>query len=259
MAMYAGICRSLVVTVLAAFAGIGCGGGGGISLPTVSPSPTIGGTAPAAANQSGTTPAAPTGAAVSATALTTATFAVASTQPTAQPTRAATQPVATVRPTASVTSVAPTSVASQAAGGNVAAGDACGLLTKDEAAAALGEAVNAPKPASVPPLPVAPGVTLTPSACDYDAVSSPGHVRVTLFQSTGGSAAQSQQFRQIICGGKEQVTGLGEVACWYSAQHRELQVFPKAGILLDIEMVIAGKDVSEQVKTLARQVLGRLP
>jgi len=51
--------------------------------------------------------------------------------------------------------------------------------------------------------------------------------------------------------------GLGDLACWYDAKHRELQVLEGATVLT-MEINRNG-DVAEALTTLAKKALPRLP
>ena len=63
------------------------------------------------------------------------------------------------------------------------------------------------------------------------------------------------QIYKAECMKKEQVPGLGDLACW-NAQHRELQVL-KGGTLLTFEIHRDG-NATEVLKTVAKTALTRL-
>ena len=117
---------------------------------------------------------------------------------------------------------------SQAKGAAPAAGDACSLLSKEDAAAALGGTVTGPK--AIAPRDAGPGSTV--SSCEY---TGSGYLKVQLILRT--MPADQAVFYKGFCAqkGKEGLTGLGEVACWYDAKHEELQVM-KGLKLISIEL-----------------------
>jgi hypothetical protein len=124
-----------------------------------------------------------------------------------------------------------------------AAGVACSLLTKDDAAAALGEAVTGPRATSMPEA----------SSCEY---SGSGIHKVTLnvFPLT---AANSAMYKAMCAQkGKEGLTGLGDVTCWYNEKHGELQVM-KGLTFFSIELRKSG-DPTEAIKAVARKAYDRV-
>lgn len=125
-----------------------------------------------------------------------------------------------------------------------AAADACSLLTKDDAAAALGEAVKGPDATSMPG---------GPSSCEYTG-SGIHVVRVNVIPLTAANAAMYK----AMCAqkGKEGLTGLGDVTCWYNDKHGELQVL-KSTTFFSIELRKSG-DPTEAIKAVARKVYDRL-
>jgi hypothetical protein len=56
--------------------------------------------------------------------------------------------------------------------------------------------------------------------------------------------------------GKEGLTGLGDVACWYNAKHAELHVI-KGAAFVSIELRRNG-DPTEPIKALMKKALERL-
>ena len=56
--------------------------------------------------------------------------------------------------------------------------------------------------------------------------------------------------------GKEGLSGLGDVACWYSDKHEELQVL-KGATFFSIELRRSGNP-TEAIKGLAKSVFDRL-
>jgi hypothetical protein len=121
--------------------------------------------------------------------------------------------------------------------------DACALLTKDDAAAALGEAVTGPKSTRTPS---------GPSACEYTG-SGLHRVQLNVIPFTPEQAGMYK----AMCAQKKKdgLTGLGDTACWYNDKHQELQVL-KGTMLLTIEMTRSG-DPTEAIKAAAQKVYAR--
>jgi len=134
-----------------------------------------------------------------------------------------------------------------------AALDPCVLLTKQDAAVAVGEAIGEPKP-------INPGRSsmpdMTVAACEYR--SAAGHsVQLTVWRFSGATAAMSLQIYKSECMKKEQLPGVGDLACWYNKDHRELQVL-KGATLLTYE-INRGGNATEALTTVAKKALARLP
>jgi len=127
--------------------------------------------------------------------------------------------------------------------------DACSLLTKEDAAAALGEAVSGPK--SLSGLSMGPGSTV--SSCEYSG-SGLHKVHLNLISMSPDQAAMYRG----MCAEKDNkgLAGLGEIACWYSDKHEELQVL-KGKTLISIELRRNG-DPTEAIKGAMKKALGRL-
>ncbi|HET9832117.1 MAG TPA: hypothetical protein VFP91_10420 [Vicinamibacterales bacterium] len=123
-------------------------------------------------------------------------------------------------------------------------GSACSLLTKEDAAAALGEAVTGPKSAG------APG---GPQSCEYSG-SGINRVHLNIIPFT---AAQATVYKSLCAQkGKEGLTGLGDVTCWYNDKHGELQV-AKGTTFFSIELRRNG-DPTEAIKAVAKKVYDRM-
>jgi hypothetical protein len=141
--------------------------------------------------------------------------------------------------------------AAQPSGGRQAApasSEACTLLTTEEAAAAVGETVQQKPQLDKGSM---PGVKV--SACEYEAPSR-SHIQITLWRPT-----DSGTFIQIYkseCMKKEQLPGLGDMACWGSKDHHELQVL-KGAAILTIEMTRSG-NTSDALVTATKKAAARL-
>ena len=125
-----------------------------------------------------------------------------------------------------------------------AAPAACSLLTREDAAAALGEAVKGPE---------ARNLAGGPSSCEYTG-SGLNKVHLNVIPLTAATAA----VYKAMCAqkGKEGLTGLGDVTCWYNDKHEELQVL-KGLTFFSIEFRKSG-DPTEAIKAVARKAYERL-
>ena len=123
--------------------------------------------------------------------------------------------------------------------------DACAFLTKEDAAAALGEAVTkGPKATSMPN---------GPAACEYE---GSGIHRINL-NVIPFPAAQASVYKAMCAQkNKDGLTGLGDTTCWYNEKHEELQVL-KGSTFFSIELRRSG-DPTEAIKGVARKVYERV-
>ena len=146
-----------------------------------------------------------------------------------------------------LTILATSSVASaQAPSKSPADSPACSYLTKEDAAAALGEAITKG------PMATSMGKG-QPSSCDYEG-SGIHHVQLNVMPFDAATAAMYK----AMCAKKtkEGLTGLGDVACWYNDKHGELQVL-KGLTMFSIELRKSG-DPTEAIKGAARKVYERV-
>ena len=130
-----------------------------------------------------------------------------------------------------------------------AASDACSLLTKENAAAALGETVKGPESKSG--LPMGPGTTA--SFCEYTG-SGFHKVHLNLIHMSPDIATMYK----AMCAkkGKEGLAGLGDMACWYNEKHEELQAI-KGVMFISIQMTRSGNP-TEAIKAVMKNALDRL-
>jgi hypothetical protein len=134
--------------------------------------------------------------------------------------------------------------------------DACSLLTKQEAAAALAEPVADGKSGAT-------GRSMMPNTaayyCEYISPTSVHKVHLNVWRATPAGVAQLKQMGQIVCSSKTKdgLAGLGDTACWYNEKHGELQVF-KGANFFSVEMSRKG-DTTEAIKTVAKAAAARLP
>ena len=127
--------------------------------------------------------------------------------------------------------------------------DACALLIKQDAVAALGEDVTQSESKSG--LEMGPGMTA--ASCEYTG-SGYHRIHLTLIRMTPDAAA----IYRGLCAqkGKEGLTGLGDMSCWYDNDHDELQVL-KGTTFFSIEL--GGiKNPTEPIKAAAKSVFARL-
>lgn len=139
---------------------------------------------------------------------------------------------------------------SSAAARPPAPGDACSLLSKEDAAAALGEAATGPKAIG----PMKDGAGSTVSGCEF---TGSGYHRVQL-NLTRLAASNVAMFKGIICRNKTKdgLAGMGDIACWYNAKHQELHVI-KGAVFLSMEMNRGGNP-TEPIIAVMKKALAKL-
>ena len=128
--------------------------------------------------------------------------------------------------------------------------EACTLLTQDDAAAALGEAVTGPKSSSGRS---SDASGTTASSCEYSG-SGLHKVNLNVMHFSPDMAAMYR----AMCAqkGKEGLSGLGDTACWYNDKHEELQVL-KGTTFFSIELRRSGNP-TEPIKAVAKKVFDRI-
>ena len=131
-----------------------------------------------------------------------------------------------------------------------APGDACSLLTKADAATALGEAAAGPKLTG----PMTDGSGATVSGCEY---TGSGYHRIQL-TLTYPTASAMPMYKGIICDkkSKDGLAGLGELACWYNDEHEELHVITGTAFIA-IELNRSG-NVTEPMIAVMKKALAKL-
>jgi hypothetical protein len=128
-------------------------------------------------------------------------------------------------------------------------GDACSVLAKEDAAAALGEAAAGPKAIG----PMSDGTGATVSGCEY---TGSGIHKVQL-NLTRLAASSVPMFKQICAkASTDGLAGMGDVACWYNDKHAELHVI-KGSVFLSIELHRSG-DPTEPIKALMKKAVAKL-
>lgn len=131
-----------------------------------------------------------------------------------------------------------------------APGDACSLLTKEDAATALGEAATGPKATG----PMSDGTGATVSGCEYTGSG----IHSLQLNLTRLPASSVPMYRGIICDkkGKDGLAGLGDLACWYNDKHAELHVI-KGTAFISIELRRSGNP-TEPIIEVMKQALAKL-
>lgn len=130
-----------------------------------------------------------------------------------------------------------------------APGDACSLLSKEDAATALGEAASGPNATG----PMDDGTGATVSGCEYTG-SGIHSIQLNLTRLPTSSVPMYKE----ICAqqGTDGLAGLGDVACWYNAEHAELHVI-KGSAFLSIELRRSGSP-TEPIKAVMKKALAKL-
>jgi ribosomal protein L35AE/L33A len=100
-----------------------------------------------------------------------------------------------------------------------------------------------------------PGLETAVSGCDY--ATGKGDLTLAVRRTTSEAAGRLRQMVQMVCQGKEAVPGVGEVACWYSPQHGELQAL-QGTVFLTVELH-GGRGAAEALREVARKALARAP
>lgn len=128
-----------------------------------------------------------------------------------------------------------------------APGDACSLLTKEDAAAALGEPATGPKATG----PITDGTGSTVTACHYTG-SGLHSIQLNL---TRLPAKSLPMYKAMICDkkSKDGLASLGDLACWYNDEHAELHVI-KGSAFLSIELNRSGNPTEAIIAVMKKAV-----
>jgi hypothetical protein len=139
----------------------------------------------------------------------------------------------------------------QSASKSAADVDPCALVTKQEAAAAVGEAVADGK-STIVDTKSSPAMQ-GGGSCVFDSPSTAHYLKVNMYRYTPQIAAAYRS----RCAKKETVPGISDVACWYDSKHTELQLI-KGVTSLALQLSRRG-DPAEALKTVAKAAASRLP
>jgi len=134
--------------------------------------------------------------------------------------------------------------------------DVCGLVSKQTVSDYLGANV-VDKAATVPPVlePLAQGVQAYTSSCAYS-VSQSKYVTFTLWESHEPPEG-IQGVAQSRCGGKEAISGLGDVACWSTADHLQITAAKDRFYLTVVSTASGGS--GDALSTLVQEAVAQLP
>ena len=126
---------------------------------------------------------------------------------------------------------------------------ACSLLTKEDAAAALGESATGPKAVG----PISDGSGSVVSGCEYNG-SGIHTLKLNLTRLPDNAVPM---YKQICAQQKtDGLAGFGDVACWYKDTHAELHVI-KGAAFVSIQIRRSG-DPTDPIKALMKKALGKL-
>lgn len=176
------------------------------------------------------------------------------TQQSSSTAAAATTPAGAATTAAAGATTAAATVTQPAGNGGSDIGNACDLLTKEEVEAELGETVNAPDVGDAYDI-VIEGGTAAVSTCGWTSESFASSISLT-FWSTPGLEAGIHGMIELACTQKEEISGLGDRACWYDEGHVQIQA-AKGGYFIDMFATMSG-DASGVLQTLASKAADRL-
>ena len=140
-------------------------------------------------------------------------------------------------------------ISSVAAAQTPAPVEACSLLSKEDAAAALGEAATGPKAIG----PMKDGTGASVSGCEYTGSG----IHSIKLNVTRIPASSVSMYKMMCAQAKSDgLAGMGDVACWYNDKHAELHVI-KGNAFLSIELRRSG-DHTEPIATAMKKALAKL-
>lgn len=103
--------------------------------------------------------------------------------------------------------------------------DACAVVTQAEAEAALGTAIQTPYITFSGTAGVGlSGAMAETSTCAYMPDAGVPSANVNLWSSPGNAADVRSALAEASCAGKETIDDLGDIACWYDDQRREIML-----------------------------------
>lgn len=142
----------------------------------------------------------------------------------------------------------------------LALADPCSLITKEEAAAALGQDISDPLPVQGLAQQVSGDIKAQVSVCSYIATSGVDSVSIDIWAAPGHADAIGQLVG-FICSTKEAVGAIGDQACWYNSDHSEMQL-QSGSYYLDLRALVGGvggTGAEDVLLTLAPKAIDRLP
>jgi hypothetical protein len=129
---------------------------------------------------------------------------------------------------------------------------ACALVTRQDAAAVLGKPVNEGKSIDIPKQNLGV-ITVDISTCSYNVTDAPGQLGIETWK--GSDANQVKLMTSVVCQGKERIAGLGDVACWSNADHREIQAIKGLSF---INLTVRSAPNETVVRDLAKKVIDKV-
>jgi hypothetical protein len=151
--------------------------------------------------------------------------------------------------TSSLPQTAPSVQAPQASTGPAAS--ACSLLTRADAAAALGAAVSEGRAREVPRQNLGV-ISVDISTCSYNVTNGPGQVGIETWKAP--DLASIKIIATGTCQGREKAN-LGDTACWGDKEHTSIQVFKGTSF---INMYIRSAPNEAAFFSLAQKVVAKL-
>src|SRR5262249_36623067 len=118
----------------------------------------------------------------------------------------------------------------------------------------LGGPVNDAKSLDIPKQNMG-AFTVDISTCSYDKSGTGPSASAEVQTWRASDASQVKMMAGFVCQTKDKVNGVGDVACWYSNEHRELQAF-KGGTFIDLTVRGAANDavITNLMKTVLDKV-----
>jgi hypothetical protein len=141
-------------------------------------------------------------------------------------------------------------------GGSVDTSEVCSVLTKDEVEAAFGVSMMDPELISLPDMPISGGAVASVSSCSYVAEETTESMSFTV-TSAPDNEAGIEALIDLACQNKDEVSGLGDKACWYSEAHTEIQMQIGTSFV-DLFVTTVSGDTTEITSSLAQTVAERL-
>lgn len=143
-----------------------------------------------------------------------------------------------------------------AAPGSTGEIDPCALVTKDEAAAALGEDVQDGLTTYVGTQ-IFGAVMAELAHCTFATTASDQTIAFDLRMVSPENVREVQNVAGVVCAESEAIDNLGETACWFDPSHVELRVAKGRSLL--ILMSTRTSDEGAGLRALAGQAVERLP
>lgn len=132
--------------------------------------------------------------------------------------------------------------------------DACSLLAKEEVEAELGETVNAPEDGETYDITIEGG-TAAVSTCGWTSESFASSISLTYWSAPGAGAGIDGMI-ELACTQKEEISGLGDRACWYDEGHVQIQA-AEGEYFIDMFATMSG-DASDVLEALMGKAIDRV-